>query len=48
MVDKIVILQDLKKLLQKKYARAIHQVILFGSRAKGTATENSDYVMTLI
>jgi predicted nucleotidyltransferase len=48
MVDKIIILQDLKKLLQKKYAKAIHQVILFGSQAKGTATENSDYDILIL
>ncbi len=48
MADKTIILQDLKKHLQEKYANAINHVILFGSQAKGTATENSDYDILIL
>lgn len=43
MTDKIYSVEDLKQMLYPVFASApIYQAILFGSYAKGNATENSD------
>ena len=48
MPDNISILQELKCLLQEHFHDTIRDVILFGSRAKGTAHAHSDYDVLIV
>lgn len=48
MNDAISILKDLKGHLKTKYKDSVLKVILFGSQAKGTANENSDYDILIL
>ncbi len=48
MPDKLTILQELKHLLQEHFHDDINDVILFGSQAKGTALEDSDYDVLIV
>ena len=48
MIDKLVILKDLKRNLQKQYMDPVKDVILFGSQATGKPDENSDYDVLII
>lgn len=43
-----IILKELKKSLAEGFGDNINSVILFGSRAKGIADENSDYDIVVI
>jgi predicted nucleotidyltransferase len=43
MNDNLELIKELKKLLVIHFGDNIKDVILFGSRATGTATQNSDY-----
>jgi predicted nucleotidyltransferase len=42
------ILDDLKKSLKKEFGENIESIVLFGSRAKENATENSDYDIVIV
>jgi len=48
MIDKHVILKDLKDNLQKQYKDSLKNVILFGSQAIDSANENSDYDVLIL
>ena len=48
MPDTLTLLRELKQLLQKHFRDDINDVILFGSRANGTAREDSDYDVLII
>lgn len=48
MPDNTMILRKLKHLLQQHFPDAIRDVILFGSRAKGTARADSDYDVVIV
>lgn len=48
MVDKLTILRDLKNNLIEEYKDSVKNVILFGSQAKGTANEHSDYDILIL
>jgi predicted nucleotidyltransferase len=48
MVDNSTLLHNLKKHLQEGYHDPIQDVILFGSQAKGTSDENSDYDILIV
>ena len=48
MKDKIQIVKELKEHLISKFGDNIKDVILFGSQAKGTAKEYSDYDVVII
>ncbi|GAK55850.1 predicted nucleotidyltransferase [Candidatus Vecturithrix granuli] len=48
MPDNTIVLQKLKRLLQQHFPDAIRDVILFGSRAKGTAHDDSDYDVLIV
>ncbi len=48
MTDSKDILQTCKMLLQKRFGSVIEDVILFGSRAGGTAHEDSDYDILIV
>jgi len=48
MKDKIQIIKELKEHLISKFGDNIRDVILFGSQAKGTAKEFSDYDVVII
>ena len=47
-MDKVIILRDLKDNLIKKFQHSVKNVILFGSNAKGTANENSDFDVLIL
>lgn len=44
----LTVLHELKQLLRKHFRHAIQDVILFGSQAKGTAEEDSDYDVLIV
>jgi predicted nucleotidyltransferase len=46
--DNMTLLQQLKQLLKTHFHEKIRDVILFGSRAKGTAHEYSDYDVLIV
>ena len=46
--DKLTLLRRLKRLLQDHFHKTIKEVILFGSRAAGTAREDSDYDVLIV
>jgi uncharacterized protein len=48
MPDNTIVLRKLKHLLQQHFPDAIRDVILFGSRAKGTARDDSDYDVLIV
>lgn len=48
MSHKLTILRDLKQYLQNQYGDSVKDVILFGSRAKGDSTLNSDYDILIV
>lgn len=48
MIDKNVILRDLKARLQDQYAAALNNVVLFGSQANNNANEYSDYDVLIL
>lgn len=48
MPDNTIILRKLKHLLQQHFPDAIRDVILFGSRANGTARNDSDYDVLIV
>lgn len=48
MADKLTILKELKSCLQKGYKDSVKDIILFGSRAYGDPTENSDYDVLIV
>ena len=48
MVDKRIILRDLKDSLRIKYQNSLKSVILFGSRANGLTNEESDYDILIL
>jgi len=48
MVDKLIILKELKRCLQKGYSDSVKDIILFGSQALGNPTENSDYDVLIV
>jgi uncharacterized protein len=48
MADSTTILRELKHLLQQHFPSAIRDVILFGSRAGGTARDDSDYDVLIV
>ena len=47
-MDKAIILRDLRDNLRKQYQHSVKNVILFGSHAKGTANENSDFDILIL
>jgi predicted nucleotidyltransferase len=47
-MDKVIILRDLKDSLKKQYPDSVKNVILFGSQAKGIANENSDFDILIL
>jgi uncharacterized protein len=47
-IDKKVILKDLKDNLQIQYQDSLKNVILFGSQAKGIANSDSDYDVLIL
>ena len=48
MIDKRIILRDLKDNLQIHYQDSIKNVILFGSQAKGKSLSDSDYDILIL
>ena len=48
MIDKRIILRDLKDNLQIHYQDSIKNVILFGSQAKGKSLSDSDYDVLIL
>ena len=48
MIDKRVILRDLKDNLKIQYQDSVKNVILFGSQAKGKAHSDSDYDILIL
>lgn len=48
MIDKRIILKDLKDNLQIQYQDSVKNVILFGSQAKGKAHSDSDYDILIL
>ena len=46
--ENIILIKNLKILLQDNFGNNIEDVILFGSHAKGTATNQSDYDVLII
>lgn len=48
MVNRLALLQDLKHYLKQGYSDSIHDIVLFGSRAKGTSNEYSDYDILIV
>lgn len=47
-IDKLIILKDLKENLRKQYTDSVRDVILFGSQARDTANENSDFDVLIL
>ena len=47
-MDKTVILRDLRDNLRKQYQDSVKDVILFGSQAKDTTNENSDFDVLIL
>ena len=47
-MDKAVILRDLRDNLRKQYQDSVKNVILFGSQAKEIANENSDFDILIL
>lgn len=47
-MDKLILITTLKQMLLREFGDKIRDVILFGSQAKGTATELSDYDILII
>jgi len=47
-MNKVTIIKELKKLLQKHFPDDINKVILFGSQVNGDAREYSDYDVLII
>ena len=48
MTNKLTILRDLKQYLQKEYNDSVRDIILFGSRAKGSSNHNPDYDILIV
>lgn len=48
MIDKRIILGDLKHKLEEQYANAVTNVVLFGSQANNNANEYSDYDVLIL
>jgi uncharacterized protein len=48
MIDKRLILTDLKSKLEEQYADAVKNIILFGSQANYTSNEDSDYDVLIL
>lgn len=48
MSDKLLIIRELKRLLQEHFHADIQDVILFGSQSNGTAHEDSDYDVLIV
>ena len=48
MIDKNVILLDLKTRLQDQYSASINNIVLFGSQANNNANEYSDYDVLIL
>jgi uncharacterized protein len=48
MVDKRLILIDLKNRLKEEYFDSVKNVVLFGSQARNDANENSDYDVLIL
>lgn len=48
MPDDTTILHEIKRLLDNHFPNVIRDVVLFGSRAKGTAREDSDYDVLIV
>ncbi len=48
MLDNTTVLRKLKHLLQQHFPDAISDIILFGSRAKGNARDDSDYDVLIV
>jgi len=46
--DKLTIIKELKSILIDQYKGSVRNVILFGSQAKDTETENSDYDVLIV
>ena len=47
-IDKRVVLNDLSNLLRDRFTDNLKDVVLFGSRANGTAHKDSDYDFLII
>jgi predicted nucleotidyltransferase len=48
MIDKNIILKDLKDRLIEFYSESVKSVVLFGSQARNNATEFSDYDILIL
>lgn len=48
MIDKRIILTDLKRMLEEQYADSVKNVVLFGSQANNQANEYSDYDVLIL
>lgn len=48
MIDKRIILIDLKNRLQERYSNFVKNVVLFGSQANNSANEFSDYDVLIL
>ncbi|MGB4576190.1 MAG: nucleotidyltransferase domain-containing protein [Paludibacter sp.] len=48
MADKLTILRDLKNHLQKGFQNSVKDIVLFGSRANGNCSEDSDYDVLIV
>jgi len=48
MIDKNIILADLKNHLQFNYGNSIKDIVLFGSQARGDSKEYSDYDILIV
>lgn len=48
MIDRRLILTDLKRKLEEQYSDSVKNVILFGSQANNSSTEFSDYDILIL
>lgn len=48
MIDNRLILNDLKQQLKLHYSDSVKDIVLFGSQAKNTANEHSDYDVLIL
>jgi predicted nucleotidyltransferase len=48
MMNKLILLNELKKLLAARFGKDIREIILFGSQVTGAASEDSDYDVLII
>ncbi len=47
-IDKHQIITDLKTYLHKNYSKSVKDVVLFGSKARGDSSKDSDYDILIV